>query len=184
MRATQKQCELLARLNTGAGLPKDPSDFEHLDSVKAHIWIDELLKKQKAKKRDYSEYFALEKQLQAIGYELTREDVVFQFTKGKSTGLRQLTDIQYYDLLKFLRNKIAESEDPSLQQMRSKIISLFHKMGYEDDHGKADMKRIYTWVKKYGKFHKPLNMHTKSELTELTTQVKLMFDSYLQEVHK
>lgn len=181
--STQKQRELLARLQTEAGLPRRPEDYEDLNSLKASQLIDDLLKEKKAAKRDYSEYFALEKQLQQLGYELTREDIVLDFTGGECTGLRQLTDRQYYGLLKSLRTKLSESEDPALQQMRMKIIALFRKMGYERN-GKADMPKIYKWVKKYGKFHQPLNLHSKEELTELTTQVKMMYESHLKEIHR
>jgi len=71
--------------------------------------------------------------------------------------------------------------------MRRKIISLSRKMGYETfDKGKhtADMRAIYTWVKKYGKFNKSLNQHSYEELTELTSQVVLMYENHLKEVHK
>lgn len=132
---------------------------------------------------NYGEYFALEKQLKNIGYEFTREELVKLQTEGKYTGLRYLSSREYYDLLKFMRSKLEEMEDPALEQMRRKIISRMRTMGYEKD-GKADMKAIYTWVKKYGMHHKPLNSHTREELTSLTTQVDLMFDKHLEEVHK
>lgn len=183
MEASQNQKELLAKLYTEDGAPTDPTEFEGMDSIKIHKLINQKLASRRGQKKDYSEYFALEKQLGESGYQLTREEIVAQHTKGQKTGLRQLTNKEYYSLLKMLRDMLAKTEDPALAVMRRKIISLMRRMGYEMD-GKADMKRIYTWVKRYGKFHKPLNSHTKAELAALTTQVELMYNSHLQEVHK
>ena len=184
--ASDKQKALLARLHTASGLPKKPSDFDGMDHVKAHIRIDELIKardSKRRKQRDYSEYFALEKQMHALGFDFVREEIVSMHTDGTKRGLRELTNTEYFDLLKYMRAKLAELEDPALKAMRRKIISRMRKMGYELE-GKADMKRIYTWVKKYGKHHKALNRHTKEELISLTTQVGMMYDKHLEEVHK
>ena len=67
--------------------------------------------------------------------------------------------------------------------MRRKVIALFRKMGYECD-GKADMRKIYAWAEKYGKYHKPLNGHNGKELSGLVSQVESMYQSFLRELHR
>ena len=179
MEASRKQKELLAKLHCTY---KKPSDFDGYNSIEAHILIDKMLSESR-KKRNYSEYFALEKQLHLAGYEFARSELIKIHTHGNKSGLRDLTGREYYSLLEFMRSKLEEMEDPALVNMRKKIISRMRTMGYEKN-DKADMKAIYTWVKKYGMHHKPLNRHSKEELISLTTQVNLMYDKHLEEVHK
>ena len=111
---------------------------------------------------NYAAYFAIEKKLKHQGFDFDRSELVSQFTDGKKSGLKELSNFEYNEFLKMLNTRFVKVEptrapvNEVLQNQRRKIISLFRKMGYEKDH-KADMQRIYKWVKEYGYLHKSLN---------------------------
>ncbi len=133
----------------------------------------------------YRHYFALEKRLQHAGCLIDRSEVVLEITEGRTHSLRELTHPEYTRLIDKMGQVAGRVHDGADNRMRRKVIALFRKMGYENEAGtKADMRAIYTWVKKYGKFHKSLNQHSRAELAGLVTQAELMYQSHLKEVHR
>ena len=132
---------------------------------------------------NYSKYFVLERQLNNAGYTIEREDAIAQLTGGRKTSMQNLTGREYQALIAMMKKAVSSLEDPSLNRMRRKIIALFRKMGYEK-RGKADMRAIYSWVKKYSTCHKGLNDHSVPEMVTLVSQVKRVYDSYLGRIHR
>ena len=139
---------------------------------------------------NYGQYFALEKKLKASGFDGDRTALVSQFTDGKKTSLRALTDRQYKAFILWLnnyanaptvgknKNERGSWQDTAENRMRRKIYSLFvTKMGYEKE-------QFYAWVVKYGKFHKALQEHNNNELTALTTQAEQVYKSWVEEINK
>lgn len=65
-----------------------------------------------------------------------------------------------------------QPDDPC-QEMRRKIISMAHQIGWQlPAYGKpkVNMEKLEGWCLKYGQFHKPLNDHNETELAKLVTQ--------------
>ena len=131
----------------------------------------------------YSYYFLLDNKIKRLGYAPDRREVITELTNGRTDRLTELSDGEYYELVNKMRQMASELEDPALDRMRKKIITLMRKMGYETNH-KADMKRIYQWVKHYGLFHKPLNQHSKAELAKLVGQTESMYQSHITQIHR
>ncbi|MBC6425213.1 MAG: hypothetical protein GDA51_01815 [Ekhidna sp.] len=128
-----------------------------------------------------------------MGYDVERSEVVLEVSGGRTCSLRQLSAAEYAHLLQRLRHFLPRGRDEvSENNMRRKVIALFRKMGYEqaviDEKGRmqfaADMPAIEAWVKKYGKFHKSLNRHTKKELAQLVSQVELMNKKDMKAIHR
>lgn len=137
---------------------------------------------------NYSTYFAIEKKLKLQGFSFHRSELIQQFTLGQKTGLSDLNNFEYSEFIKWLNQRFAlqKPEKPEaqkndvLQNQRRKIIALFRKMGYQKD-GKADMQRIYQWVKEYGYLHKSLNQYNEQELPKLVTQAEKVYTTYLRD---
>ena len=140
----------------------------------------------------YALYFALEKRLNQAGHHIDRADLIRDLTDGEKESLKALSGVEYAELMRWMRAAVDRlpraHDEEARQRMRRKIIALFRQMGYEKPSGQgsvvADMKRIYGWVIKYGRFHKPLNKHSGAELAGLVSQVERMYDSWLSEIHK
>ena len=135
--------------------------------------------------RNYTHYFAIEKQIHNKGINLNREDLIYQFTEGKKSGLRELNATEYKEFIDWLnRSFISErsQEDWTVrpgQYQRRKIIALLCKIGFIKN-GRADMARIYTWVYKYGYLHKSLNEYTQNELPRLVSQTEAFYKSHIE----
>jgi hypothetical protein len=133
---------------------------------------------------NYAQYFAIEKKLKNQGFEFERSELIQQFTSDKKSGLTELSAWEYKEFLKFLNTNFKlnnpDDQKEKCQVMRRKLIALFHKMNYKTEDGKADMPAINGWCEKYGKFHKKLNFHNYSELTEIITQAEKVYKSYIE----
>jgi hypothetical protein len=134
----------------------------------------------------YTPFFAAFNAAQKRGNPLTKEDVISQFTGGRTTSLKQLDTAELNELTLSL-NRISGFQarrpnthhDPTDKQ-RKAIIAIAHKMGWQTPSGKADIRRINGWCVTFGKFKKPLNDHTAPELPELVTQFDKVYQSFLK----
>ncbi|MBN2668768.1 MAG: hypothetical protein JXR60_06020 [Bacteroidales bacterium] len=134
----------------------------------------------------YKAYFTIEKKLKAQGFVGERADLIEQFTDGKKSSLRELTDRQYKAFIIWLTNQASGNSSNTKEDwqkspaniMRRKVYSLFiTKMDYSEDEFNA-------WLLKYGKFHKPLQEHSEHELVQLTSQAEAVYKSWVKEIHK
>lgn len=147
---------------------------------------------------NYKSYFAIEKKIKQKGFDFNRSELIIQFTEAKKNRLSDLTYFEYAEFLRWLNltfqtnNPTIHSEAfPTIQpsnnplyersnQMRRKIIALFHKMGYKlDGTDKINLKRVNDWCVKYGHKHVELNAYDYSELCLLLTQVEKYYKSFI-----
>lgn len=129
----------------------------------------------------YAVYFAIEKELKELGFDQTREEWVLAFTENQKTGLTDLNRLEYLQFINWLQvykqnNQPKIHEKENLQ--RRKIISMFHKMGYQID-GKIDMGRLNNWCVSHGHLHKELMSYKGADLTKLVTQAENYYKSYI-----
>lgn len=137
------------------------------------------------KKRNYKPFFAIAK---ALGLNAeNRKDIAYDFSEGRTTSLKELTDKEYSAVLKSLKKR--QSALPSTtkgDKQRKKIIALCRDMGMEKyDTVKqkmvADMPKIYKLIVDKGYLKpKKLNDYTANELPKLVTQVQNIQLSYLE----
>lgn len=105
------------------------------------------------------------------GQQPRRHDWCWRFSGGRTESSRELTDREALNI-------IADLEAQTVK-MRRKLISMCYDILWTTDGGKADVKRLDQWCRKYGKYKKALNLHSSSELQVLITQFELMSDKVL-----
>jgi site-specific DNA-adenine methylase len=153
---------------------------------------------------NYSSYFAAQSVLKKMGFDIERAEVISEVTNNRKSSLKELTPFEYRELVNHLNRIIANSKsathDAPYQSvsasgpqsainqdwqstpeniMRRKILALFYKMNYRSN-GKTDVNRVNEWSLKYGRFKKPLNKHTREELTQLVSQVEKVYQSFIE----
>lgn len=132
---------------------------------------------------NYSQFYALQKKLIQSGHKTTKEDLVADYTEGRTTSLRELSDTEFKELIASLNKmlnttKAANWQNTAENKMRRKIIAILgHQMKYTMIH-------IDQWCTNYGKFKKPLNDHSHAELVKLITQAEQYYQSHMKALCK
>lgn len=138
-------------------------------------------------KHNYSRFYALIKQINANGVAVTKEDIVLEFTSGKTTSLTSLKHWEFQELERRLQqsvnspNKAAASNyknDP-LDSTRKAIISQFLSIGRSVQDAKD-------WAEKYGVngTKKLFNQYTGQELFVLLQNAKKVKADYIKSANK
>lgn len=127
----------------------------------------------------FRHFFAAEKKLRTSGLYYDRAELIEEFTKGRTTSLRQLTASEYEQLVVFMNQLNGRGELEKANDMRRKVIALLAKQGYVKD-GFSDMERINSWCVSHGHAHKELNAYTIEELTKLVSQVEIMYAKFIE----
>ena len=102
---------------------------------------------------------------------ITKDDkqmMVSGFSNGRCTSSKDL----YMDeaALMISHLKSMDPDEATAEKMRRKIISMAHEMHWETSPGRADMKAIDTWCRKFGYLKKSLDNYHYRELPKLVTQ--------------
>lgn len=129
---------------------------------------------------NYTTYFAIEKELKTLGFDGSRDELIQQFTNNRKSGLRELNEREYPSFINWLnqfKKGLKSKYDPENQQRR-KIISMFHKMGYQIN-GEIDLERLNNWCCSYGHLHQPLMSYKGNDLVKLVTQAEKYYESYI-----
>lgn len=113
-----------------------------------------------------------------------KEDLVYQYTKGRTTSSAQMLMPECEALnnnLQHLLNRSGKqkSKKPNTpaNNMRGKILSICHEMNWHIN-GELDWKRINNFLFKYGYLKKAFNDYTASELPTLITQFEQLLKDY------
>lgn len=138
------------------------------------------------KPENFFRYFAIEKDMNALGMNIDREVELIDFTGGTIKSMKELDNVSYLAFCFHMtsklyaeRVKIKESEN----KQRRKIIALFCQMGYKIGE-KADMPRIHAWCEKSGHLHKNLNYYHGKDLVTLVSQAEQVYNSFLKGLKK
>jgi hypothetical protein len=143
----------------------------------------------------YAHYFALERSIKELGFDVERSELIQQFTGDKKSSLKELSADEYTRFTTWLHTTFiqggsradgrstystaANSKYGPLNVMRRKLLALFFKMGYQNE-SKTDVKAVNAWCRKYGKFHKGLNEMDGVELPAVITQAEEMYRTFLE----
>lgn len=107
-----------------------------------------------------------------------KEDLVFQYTQGRSRSTRELTASECASMTAHLRRLESDMmRNSPANRMRRKILSICHEINWRKD-GKIDWKHLNEWLTKYGYLHKRLNQYTEQELPKLVTQFERLLADY------
>jgi hypothetical protein len=143
----------------------------------------------------YAHYFALERSIKELGFDVERSELIEQFTDGQKKSLKELSADEYTRFTTWLHTTFiqggsrsdgrsthstaANSKYGPLNVMRRKLLALFFKMGYQKN-GKSNVQAVDAWCRKYGKFHKGLNEMDGAELPAVITQAEAMYQTFLE----
>lgn len=107
-----------------------------------------------------------------------KANLVLGFTGGRTEHSSEMSRAEAADFIKYLKSQ--DPDEQACDRMRKKIISMAHQCGYRiPGTEKVDTQRLDDWCRKYGQYHRPLNSHSKEELTRLVTQFENVYKSYL-----
>lgn len=118
-----------------------------------------------------------------------KTSLVRGYTSNRTLSVSKMTMKEADDLILFLQGqKQTKNSNPSFKQgddQRKKIIAFCREMGMETwSEAKgcmvADMKAVYTFIKRNGYLKKGLNQYTYSELNKLVSQVQQIHKSYIE----
>jgi hypothetical protein len=140
---------------------------------------------------NFKQLYAIIKKLNASGANITKEDLVREFTSGRTTSASEMQPNEWRNMIGALNGKIKTSapvprpETSPLQKMRGRLLVIFHELASKKpevwgkhigDNGKANVPEIEDCLMRIGCFKKPqLNDYNKKELAALISQ----FDNIL-----
>ncbi len=134
---------------------------------------------------NYSRFFSLIKQINSTGVALTKEEVIQDFTNGKTNSLKALKHFELQELERRLMERLNNTKtsndfknDPRDAQ-RKAIISDFKSIHRTTNDAIA-------WAEKYGVngVKKKFNNYTKSELKLLKLNAEKVKNDYTLSVNK
>jgi DNA modification methylase len=134
---------------------------------------------------NYSRFFSLIKQINSTGVALTKEEVIEDFTNGKTTSLKALKHFELQELERQLIARLNNTKtakdfksDPRDAQ-RKAIISQFKSIG-------RTAKDAIAWAEKYGVngIKKMFNDYDASELFILTKNAEKVKSDFIKSVNK
>ena len=110
-----------------------------------------------------------------------RDGLLLSFSSNTGTSVKNLNQQQAAELIKYL--KAQDPEEAAADKMRKKVISLAHEMNWRvPGTGRADMRRIDAWCRKYSSKKKSLDNHTYAELPGLISQFERVHAAFLQKM--
>lgn len=105
--------------------------------------------------------------------EETKQDLVHQYTRGRTIHSSHMTFDEANQLIRALRKELPDpawkaknSHEAMKERKRKRIISHMAEAGFILPDGSPDMKAIHTWVQKQA-YKKHLNRHSSEELSVL-----------------
>lgn len=130
----------------------------------------------------YAAFFAAYNTSVKRGNDMTREEVIQQFTEGRTPSLKDLSDIELQELtrrLNMLTGTRYQPNNDKLDKMRKSIIAIFHDMNKTPATAKA-------WAEKQGVFgnKKRFNDYTGRELFALIRIAEKIRKEYYAAIRK
>lgn len=134
---------------------------------------------------NYSRFFSLIKQINATGAELTKEEVIGDFTNGRTNSLKALKTFEFQELERQLIARVNKKttandyiNDP-LDKQRKSIIAQFLSIG-------RTAKQAKQWAEKYGVngLKKSFNNYNANELFILTQNALNVKNDFILSANK
>ncbi|MBA3900976.1 MAG: hypothetical protein H0X62_12350 [Bacteroidetes bacterium] len=109
---------------------------------------------------NHKQFFVILKELNALGAELTKEEVVSEYTEGRTESLNNMQPNEWNHMISSMNMQLRNSSELFLEldKKRKKVIANMKLCGYSVDETKI-------WAAKQRKM--PFNQLTSSELSEL-----------------
>lgn len=110
-----------------------------------------------------------------------KEEIAFDYSNGRSTGLTDLNYSETKALIKFLNSQLNQKQLKK-DKMVNKILSLAHEMRWELPSGKIDMKHVNDFCLTRTAEKKPLNKFSLEELPALVTIFEKVYISFIKSI--
>jgi hypothetical protein len=133
----------------------------------------------------YSNIKAIYGLLGKTGLTAQKNAIVYGFSNGRTESVKELTVHEANELVRYLNqeaNKTATQENASANQMRRKILSMCHRMGWETEDGKVDFKVLNEWMTSKSYLKKELNKYSYAELPKLVSQFTEVYKHLVNKV--
>lgn len=111
--------------------------------------------------------------------ELDKAEIVFEYTNGRSTSLKEMTQRETSALINVLNERLSPAKAKRDRQV-SKILSMAHEMHWELQDGKVDMERLDVFFLTRTPQKKKLAEFTDAELPGLVTLFEKVYISFLK----
>lgn len=111
-----------------------------------------------------------------------KKSLVYQYTRGRSTSMRQMTHQEASNMLRDLARQIPNYE--AIERMKRKIIGLARSLGWREKYDKGFYKAINNFIVANGAVKKRLNSLSFEELPKVVSQFETMLKTHLNKVKK
>lgn len=106
------------------------------------------------------------------------KEVVYNYTKGRTTDLKDMAYKETYALVNDLQGN--SDSGTKRTKMIAKVFSIAHEMHWEISKGDVDLEHIDQFCLTKTKYKKKLSQFTNNELPELVTVLERVRDSFLK----
>lgn len=126
------------------------------------------------KKKNYSRFYAICK-AKGVDLELYKEDLISEFTHGRTTSLKEMKDAEYDEMCDCLQNdrRQGESSEAYLEQRRksrSAVLNRIQRLGVDT----TDFSKVNSFCQNRRIAGKPFGMLTVDELDALIPKLEAM----------
>lgn len=126
------------------------------------------------KKRNYSRFYAVCK-AKGVDLELYKEDLISEFTHGRTTSLKEMKDAEYEEMCDCLQNDRRASENGDAFQARrrksrSAVLNRIQRLGIDT----TDFSKVDAFCLNKRIAGKPFGMLTIEELDALVPKLEAM----------
>lgn len=133
----------------------------------------------------YSNIKAIYGLLGKTGLTEQKGPIVYSFSNGRTVSVKELTVQEANELVRHLNqqaNQTTTQEAAGANQMRRKILSMCHRMGWETESGKIDFEVLNKWMNQKSYLKKELNKYSYSELPKLVSQFTAVYKHLVNKV--
>lgn len=103
-----------------------------------------------------------------------RHELVLQFTHGRTHSSRAMLALECNQLIHSLEKQYESGEGQKQYNMRRKVFSLAHELGWELPDGKVNRDHLDAFILKRGGTKKPFMKLSTKDLRNLITQLEVM----------
>lgn len=112
----------------------------------------------------------------------TRHEMVYNFTAGRTSSIRDLTGKELEDFCNRLQNRVESADKEILmRQKRSVVLTIASRTGIKKPDSWTEFNR---WMQNNSVLKKPLNEYSFDELDELTRQFRGLEANYKSSASK
>lgn len=127
-----------------------------------------------ARKRNYSRFYAIAK-AKGIDLEIYKEDLISEFTHGRTTSLKDMKDAEYEEMCDCLQNDRQKAENREMyfarrRKARSAVLNRIQKLGIDT----TDFSKVNEFCLNKRIAGKPFGMLSPDELDALIPKLEAM----------